>query len=87
MLLKTCIKDKFGRPFQSEVFPHVNVDPNHEVEALAAEKCQLESELAVVKNELASTIHEHNKCLSDLQATIKAEESDDLVACRATIEK
>ena len=70
-LKKTYIKDRFGRPFQSEVSPHVNVDPNHEVEALAAEKCKLESELAVVKNELASTIHEHKKCLNDLQATMR----------------
>ena len=85
-LKKTNIKDRFGRPIQTEVVPHV--DSNHETEALHAQKYKLENELANVKREFASTVHEHEKLLNDIRATIKSEESDkqELVECKAAID-
>ena len=82
-LKRTSIKDRFGRPLQSKF---QQVDPK---EALSAKICELESELADVKNEFASSVLENDKVLSHLRSTIKPDESDlqELAQCRATIEE
>ena len=81
-LKRTSIKDRFGRPFQQ-------VDPNKKVEALSAKICELESQLADVKNVFASSVLENDKVLNHLRSTIKPDESDlqELAKCRATIEE
>ena len=53
------LQERFGRPFQPKVFPHIHVEPEQE-------KCELESELIDVKHEFASTVNEHDKFLNEL---------------------